>query len=83
MGGLKPSQKGPATNGFVKSNNCVAVEALDWIDGINNPDKGRNQIHGPGTKPFEGSISYTFSTFDKRYVKLIFLFVKGSKNGLA
>jgi aldose 1-epimerase len=60
---LKVSQKGPATNGFVKSNGCVAVEAQDWIDGINHPEWGRDQIHGPETKPFESSISYTFSTY--------------------
>ena len=60
---LKQSQLGPATNGFVKSNGCVAVEPQDLIDGINHPEWGRNQIYGPKTKPFEASIKYKFSTF--------------------
>ncbi|CAG8982522.1 hypothetical protein HYALB_00002302 [Hymenoscyphus albidus] len=68
MGGsneLKASQLGPATNGFVKSNGCVAVEPHDWIDGINHPEWGRldKQIFGPDTKPFESHIQYKFSTF--------------------
>ncbi|KAH8786215.1 galactose mutarotase-like domain-containing protein [Hyaloscypha finlandica] len=55
MGGrnqLKQSQLGPATNGF----------AQDWIDGINHPEWGHNQIHGSNTGPFSSWISYTFST---------------------
>jgi galactose mutarotase-like enzyme len=43
---LKQSQFGPATNGFVRANGCVAIEAQDWIDGINHPEWGHNQIHG-------------------------------------
>ncbi|TVY81451.1 putative aldose 1-epimerase, partial [Lachnellula suecica] len=68
MGGvnqLKSSQLGPATNGFVKSNGCVAVEPQEWIDGINHPEWGRldKQIFSPSTKPFESNIHYKFSTF--------------------
>ncbi|KAF4630456.1 hypothetical protein G7Y89_g7681 [Cudoniella acicularis] len=68
MGGanaLKKSQLGPATNGFVRSNGCVAVEPQDWIDGINHPEWNRTskQIYGPDTKPFESNIQYKFSTF--------------------
>lgn len=60
---LKKDQGGPASNGFVKSNGCVAVEAQDWIDGINHPEWGHDQIHGPDTKPFESHIQYKFGTF--------------------
>ncbi|KAH6671905.1 putative aldose 1-epimerase [Halenospora varia] len=68
MGGaneLKASQKGPATNGFVRSNGCVAVEPQDWIDGINHPEWNRtsHQIFSPDTKPFVSNIQYKFSTF--------------------
>jgi len=38
---LKADQGGVATNGFVQSNGCVAVEPQDWIDGINHPEWGR------------------------------------------
>ncbi|CZT43741.1 related to aldose 1-epimerase [Rhynchosporium secalis] len=61
---LKKSQGGPASNGFVQRNGCVAVEPHDWIDGINHPEWNRmdKQIFGPNTKPFESRISYVFST---------------------
>ena len=59
---LKASQKGsPASNGFVRSNGCIAVEAQDWIDGINHPEWGHNQIHGPETAPFDSNIEFRFS----------------------
>ncbi|TAQ91095.1 hypothetical protein B7494_g671 [Chlorociboria aeruginascens] len=38
---LKAAQGGPASNGYVQSNGCVAVEPQDWIDGINHPEWGR------------------------------------------
>jgi aldose 1-epimerase len=62
---LKAAQGGPASNGFVRSNGCVAVEPHDWIDGINHPEWERldKQIYGPGSKPYESSIEYKFSTF--------------------
>jgi aldose 1-epimerase len=61
---IKASQGGPASNGFVQRNGCVAVEPQDWIDGINHPEWGRldNQFYGPGGKPFESTITYKFST---------------------
>jgi aldose 1-epimerase len=32
---LKSTQGGPASNGFVNSNGCIAIEYQDWNDGIN------------------------------------------------
>ncbi|KAF8470712.1 galactose mutarotase-like domain-containing protein [Kalaharituber pfeilii] len=59
---IKSTQGGPASNGFVNSGGCVAIEAQDWSDGINNPQWGRKQIYGPGDK-FTWNAEYTFSTF--------------------
>ena len=60
---IKADQGGPASNGFVQQNGCIAVEAQDWIDGINHPEWGRldKQIYGPGSKPYENEIVYRFS----------------------
>jgi len=49
-GPLKSTQGGPASNGFVKSDSCIALEAQDWNDGINHPEWKRKQIYGPGEK---------------------------------
>ncbi|KAK4552008.1 hypothetical protein LTR86_010685 [Recurvomyces mirabilis] len=42
---------------------CVAMEVEDWIDGINNPQWGRNkkQIFGPGDEPYVLEATYNFS----------------------
>lgn len=63
---LKADQLGPATNGFVRSNGCVAVEPQGLIDGINHPEWGVNQIYGPDTGDFESKITYKFSTIGKQ-----------------
>jgi len=59
---IKSTQGGPASNGFVNSGGCAAIEASDWNDGINNPQWGRKQIYGPGEK-YTWNTDYTFGTF--------------------
>ncbi|PWW79685.1 galactose mutarotase-like protein [Tuber magnatum] len=60
---IKKTQGGPgaATNGFVKSSGCVALEPQDWVDGINHPEWGRNQFYGPG-ETYVWEATYRFST---------------------
>ncbi|KAJ9478147.1 Aldose 1-epimerase [Pseudozyma hubeiensis] len=43
---------------------CVVLEMEDYIDGINNPEWGRNQIYGPD-RPYRWKSTYTFSTVDE------------------
>ncbi|OCL07794.1 aldose 1-epimeras-like protein [Glonium stellatum] len=45
----------------VTSSSCIAIEAQDWVDGINHPEWGRlnKQIFGPGQK-YEWEGSWTF-----------------------
>lgn len=43
---------------------CVALEMEDYIDGINQPEWGRNQIYGPD-RPYHWKSTYTFSTVDE------------------
>lgn len=61
---IKKTQGGPANNGFVPPNGCVAIEAQDWVDGINNPQWGRldKQIFGPDTGKYVNDIVYKFSS---------------------
>ncbi|KAK5134546.1 hypothetical protein LTR08_006331 [Meristemomyces frigidus] len=42
---------------------CVVMEVEDWIDGINNPEWGRDkrQIFGPGDDPYVLEAAYNFS----------------------
>jgi len=42
---------------------CVVMEVEDWIDGINNPEWGRDsrQIFGPGDDPYVLEATYNFS----------------------
>ena len=42
---------------------CVVLEVEDWIDGINNPEWGRDnlQIFGPGDSPCLLEATYAFS----------------------
>jgi aldose 1-epimerase len=42
---------------------CVVMEVEDWIDGINNPEWGRDskQIFGPGDGPYVLEATYNFS----------------------
>lgn len=44
---------------------CVVLEAEDYIDGINNPQWGRDQIHGPD-RPYTWRADYAFSTVDEQ-----------------
>jgi len=54
-----------ATDGFVNSGGCVALEAQEWSDGINNPQWGRDkyQIIGPG-ETLEWDTTYQFGVID-------------------
>jgi aldose 1-epimerase len=42
---------------------CVVMEVEDWIDGINQPEWGRQkkQIFGPGDKPYSLEGFHRFS----------------------
>ncbi|TVY76118.1 putative aldose 1-epimerase [Lachnellula suecica] len=42
---------------------CVVMEVEDWIDGINQPEWGRQskQVFGPGDEPYVLQASYVFS----------------------
>jgi aldose 1-epimerase len=42
---------------------CVVLEVEDWIDGINQPEWGRDelQIFGPGDDPYVLEATYKFS----------------------
>lgn len=61
---IKRTQGGPANNGFVPTDGCVAMEAQDWVDGINKPQWGRldKQIYGPDTGKYVNEIVYKFSS---------------------
>lgn len=43
---------------------CVVLEMEDYIDGINQPEWGRNQIYGPN-RPYHWKSTYKFSTVDE------------------
>ncbi|TFY82141.1 hypothetical protein EWM64_g1876 [Hericium alpestre] len=42
---------------------AIAIEQEGWIDAINNPEWGIDQIYEPG-KDFSWSVTYSFSNFD-------------------
>jgi aldose 1-epimerase len=44
-----------------ENHSCVVVEMEDYIDGINNPEWGRNQIYSP-ERPYQWRAEYQFST---------------------
>ncbi|KAA1469974.1 galactose mutarotase-like protein [Dentipellis sp. KUC8613] len=46
------------------SHSAVAIEQQGWVDAINNPQWGVDQIYGPG-KDFSWSTTYRFSNFAK------------------
>ncbi|KAF2111647.1 aldose 1-epimerase [Lophiotrema nucula] len=48
---------------FIPRDGCVAIEAQDYVDGINHPEWGRlpKQIFGPGDK-YHWESSWTFGT---------------------
>ncbi|KAI9642825.1 hypothetical protein NHQ30_008558 [Ciborinia camelliae] len=45
---------------------CVVMEVEDWIDGINQPAWGRQQIWGPEDGPYVLEAQYSFSLNDTR-----------------
>lgn len=47
-----------------ENDECVVLEMEDYIDGINNPEWGRNQIYGPN-RPYHWKSTYTFTTVDE------------------
>ncbi|PSN71879.1 galactose mutarotase-like protein [Corynespora cassiicola Philippines] len=51
---------------FIPRDGCLAVEAQDYVDGINNPEWGRipHQIFGPGDK-YHWESSWTFGLIDE------------------
>ena len=44
-----------------ENHSCVVIEMEDYIDGINNPSWGRNQIYSPD-RPYQWRAEYQFST---------------------
>lgn len=54
----KASQGGPAT--FYENHSCIVVEQESYIDAINNPEFGINQIYGP-SRPYTWEATYVFS----------------------
>jgi len=55
----KKDQGGPTTN--YTDHSCLVIEQESWIDAINNPNFGINQIFGP-SRPYEWQSTYSFST---------------------
>ncbi|TFK75769.1 galactose mutarotase-like protein [Pluteus cervinus] len=55
----KKSQGGPST--VYDNHSCIVVEAEGYIDGINNPQWGVNQIYD-ATRPYVWESTYRFST---------------------
>jgi aldose 1-epimerase len=47
-------------NEIYENHSCVVVEMEDYIDGINNPEWGRNQIYSPD-RPYQWRAEYQFS----------------------
>ncbi|KAJ6628773.1 galactose mutarotase-like domain-containing protein [Mycena sp. CBHHK59/15] len=54
----KADQGGP-TNAY-EDHSCLVIEQESWIDAINNPEFGVNQIYGPG-RPYDWEATYAFS----------------------
>jgi aldose 1-epimerase len=64
---VKETQGGPATNGFIPTSGCIAIEPMDWIDGINQPewDRRDKQIYGPDSGKYVNNIQWKFSILDE------------------
>ncbi|KAK3676640.1 hypothetical protein LTR78_003415 [Recurvomyces mirabilis] len=60
---VKASQQHANTTTYVEKAGCVVIETQDWIDGINQPQWGRNewQVFSPTTEPAINYQKYTFS----------------------
>ncbi|KAI1295120.1 aldose 1-epimerase [Xylaria venustula] len=59
------STQGTSTNRKVVRSSCVAIEAQDYVDGINHPEWGRRnaEITGPG-QAYSWKSSWTFSNIE-------------------
>ncbi|KZT19276.1 galactose mutarotase-like protein [Neolentinus lepideus HHB14362 ss-1] len=55
----KADQGGPSS--FYEDHSCLVVEQESWIDAINNPSFGIDQVYGPG-RDYHWESSYIFST---------------------
>jgi aldose 1-epimerase len=63
--GVKASQEhADGGKSYVQKYGCLVIETQDWIDGINNPQWGRQnyQIFTPDSPPAVNWAQYTFST---------------------
>lgn len=58
-------QDGSAGAGFVNKYGCLVIETEDWIDGINQPEWGRDQyqIFGADDGPAVNWATYQFGTY--------------------
>ncbi|KAJ5735318.1 uncharacterized protein N7483_000443 [Penicillium malachiteum] len=58
-------QDGSAGAGYVNKYGCIVIETEDWIDGINQPQWGRDeyQIFGPDDAPAVNWATYQFGTY--------------------
>ncbi|KAF2720893.1 aldose 1-epimerase [Polychaeton citri CBS 116435] len=64
---VKESQQHQSGNTtYVEKYGCIVIETQDWIDGINNPQWGREQwqIFSPTSEPAINYAKYTFSVKD-------------------
>ncbi|TFL04354.1 galactose mutarotase-like protein [Pterulicium gracile] len=57
----KASQGGPDT--FYENFSCLVIEQQSWIDAINNPEFGIDQIYGPD-RAYNWEATYAFSIFE-------------------
>ncbi|KAF2280216.1 aldose 1-epimeras-like protein [Westerdykella ornata] len=60
---FKSTQGMKGQDKFIPRDGCIAIEAQDYVDGINHPEWGRldKQIFGPGDK-YHWESSWTFGT---------------------
>ncbi|TKA67534.1 hypothetical protein B0A55_08463 [Friedmanniomyces simplex] len=63
---VKADQQHLTNTTYVERYGCVVIETQDWIDGINQPQWGRDQyqIFTPTTEPALNYAKYTFSTLN-------------------
>jgi len=63
---FKSTQGVKGQDKFIPKDGCIAIEAQDYVDGINHPEWGRldKQIFGPGQK-YHWESSWTFGLTDE------------------
>ncbi|KAF2765654.1 galactose mutarotase-like protein [Teratosphaeria nubilosa] len=63
---VKSDQQHLNSTTYVEKYGCIVIETQDWIDGINNPQWGRDQwqIFTPTTEPAVNYAKYDFSVVD-------------------